>query len=329
MVETPTATAFTIDAAESDETDVPLLPADQKSSKKSAAIEPELFLVKQKPITAKIRTTINHLRKEAGFLSRFRGLQVAILIDFLHQLVVKIFVGASPPSMWAEPIVAIITTVALCRLEMAWTHIVISAPSDKRWFRRIPSVKSGKNVIIPTAIYAIAEQIALYMPVMLYLAFGLDKYHNAPYYGEMDKATRAMVLKQYFLVAISGLLMALLIVFPASVSLTRVQASMLPEENESIVPFDRTFGGKVKPEILGGNGSVGMLDAWKTFGWAARIRLVKLCVKVALIQVATTVVFAMVIFGEMRLIFGETRLITGDELQKAAMRGAGEMLGHD
>ena len=322
MVETPTATAFTIKSADPDEADAPLLSADQKPSEKGASTEPELFLVKQKPITAKIRTTINHLRKEAGFLSRFRGLHVAILIHLLHQLVLKVFVGASPPSMWAEPLVAVITTVALCRLEMAWTHIVISAPSTKRWFRRIPSVRSGHNVIIPTAIYAIAEQIALYMPVMLYLAFGLDKYHNAPYYGEMDKATRATVVKQYFLVAISGLLMAVLIVFPASVSLTRVQASMLPEENESIVPFDRTFGGKVKSEILGGSGSVGMLDAWKTFGWAARLRLVKLYVKVALIQVATTVVFVMVVVGELRLIMGK-------ELGKAAMRGAGNVLGHD
>lgn len=131
-----------------------------------------------------------------------------------------------------------------------------------------------------------------------------------------------MVMKQYFLVALSGLLMAVLIVFPASVSLTRVQASMLPEENESIVPFDRTFGGKVKPEILGGSGAVSMLDAWKTFGWAARIRLVKLYAKIGMIQVATTVLFVMMVVGELRLIMG-------DELQKMTEKGVQHVLGHN
>ena len=161
------------------------------------------------------------------------------------------------------------------------------------------------------------------MPVMLYFALGLDKYHNDPsHFAEIAEGERRMVVKQYFLVAISGLLMAVLIVFPASVSLTRVQASMLPEENESIVPFDRTFGGKVKPEILGGSGAVGMLDAWKSFGWAARVRLVKLYAKIGLIQCAATVVFMMMIIGELRLMMG-------DELQKMAEHGVTQVLGHN
>lgn len=116
--------------------------------------------------------------------------------------------------------------------------------------------------------------------------------------------------------------MAVLIVFPANVSLTRVQASMLPEEHESIVPFDRTFSGKVKPEILGGSGAVGMLDAWKTFGWAARLRLVKLYAKIGLIQFAITLGFIMAMVGELRLIVGE-------ELHKMAQRGVNNALGHD
>ena len=39
---------------------------------------------------------------------------------------------------------------------------------------------------------------------------------------------------------------------------------MLPDEDEAIVPFDRSFGGKVVPAILGGSGKLSIRDAWKT-----------------------------------------------------------------
>ena len=80
---------------------------------------------------------------------------------------------------------------------------------------------------------------------------------------------------------------------------------MLPEEDESIVPFDRTFAGKVKPEILGGSGAVSMLDAWRSFDRSARIRLMKLYFKVFIVSIFTTIMFVMVVIGELRLTMGD------------------------
>ena len=88
------------------------------------------------------------------------------------------------------------------------------------------------------------------------------------------------------------------------VSLKRVEASMLPDEDNTIVPFDKSFSGKFKPLALGGLGAVSMLDAWKTFGREARIRLIKLYVKVFAMQFAVAVMFTMIIIGEVRLIMG-------------------------
>ena len=79
---------------------------------------------------------------------------------------------------------------------------------------------------------------------------------------------------------------------------------MLPEEDEAIVPFDRTFAGKVTPEVLGGSGSVSMLDAWKTFDKEARLRVIKLYAKLFGIQIAVTVLFMMTLIGELKLIMG-------------------------
>jgi len=41
---------------------------------------------------------------------------------------------------------------------------------------------------------------------------------------------------------------------PTTVAYVRVTDSMLPGEHETIVPFDRSFGGKVTLAIIGGQG---------------------------------------------------------------------------
>lgn len=98
----------------------------------------------------------------------------------------------------------------------------------------------------------------------------------------------------------------LLLQIPASVTLVRVAASMLPEEDETIVPFDRTFGGKTTPTILGGQGKIGLVEAWRSFAWASRMRLVKLMIKVALIMMAVWVLFTIVLVAEAHLLFGDS-----------------------
>jgi len=64
------------------------------------------------------------------------------------------------------------------------------------------------------------------------------------------------------------------------------------------VPFDRSFGGKVVPEIVGGTGVLGIRDAWSTFDWASRVRLIKTYAKVILLQVLLVIVFTGVLIFE-------------------------------
>ena len=301
MIETPTATAFKVDPAESEEIDAPLLSEGQKSEKMTA-VESDLFLVKQKPITSKLRTAVKHLKAQGGRLARFRGLHVSLMYHLVHSIIVHLFTANASPL--ARSIVHIVTTVALCRFYMTWTHIVISAPSTKRWYQRIPSVKAGKNIIIPAAVFAIAQQVAIYVPRALFLAVG-ETLQNPSDYGSNPETVQKVALVQMLLVGLIAISSIILIVIPADVTLKRVQASMLPEDDESIVPFDRTFAGQVKPEILGGSGAVSMLDAWKTFDRSARIRLMKIYAKVFALQVAITIMFLMIAVGELRLIMGD------------------------
>lgn len=185
---------------------------------------------------------------------------------------------------------------------MTWTHIVISNPSKKSWFRRIPSRAAVRNILVPTAVSAFAEQATICVPGAL-LALSAQAFNEEKH--ENTARAQNIALLQMFLIGLIGIGIFVFITIPADVALKRVQASMLPEEDESIVPFDRTFAGKVKPEILGGSGAVSMFDAWKTFDRSARIRLMKLYLKVFLVAFCTTGMFIMGLIGELSLIMGK------------------------
>ena len=308
MIETPTSVAIIrTEVADSEDPDAPLVTLEEKSSEKASLAEPELLLIKSQPITAKFRTTIRHLRSRAGRLSRFRGAKTAIAFHLMHSALTNLVIFGLGGQRILEPLAAIVVAIALCRINMTWTHVVISENSTKPWWRRYPSYQSGRKTVPAIALWAAAQQLTILMPAMLFETFNLARYVEDPArWGQLHEEGRICVLKQFFFVGLVAIATAILILIPATVTLKRVQASQLPEEDEGIVPFDRTFGGRVVPESAGGSGVLGVFEAWKSFDWAARIRLVKIYAKTIAIQIAVSVLFLGIVYGEMRLIMGDT-----------------------
>lgn len=305
MIETPTATAFTATSIEEESVDVddPLLSEEQKSEKaKLRSLEQDLFLVKQTPITAKLRTTVKHLRSVGGRLARFRGLQVAIVYHMLHGFIVGLF---SSDFSTTRPVVSVLSSILLWQIPMAWTHIVISNPSSKRWYQRLPSRGVWRQILPATALFAIAQQAAVYAPMGVGVLFYNSFMEARLYDSENPNVVKSIIAVQALGVMAVAIAFVILVVIPAHVTLRRVQASMLPEEDETIVPFDRSFGGRVQPQILGGSGCVSMTNAWRSFDRPAAVRLLKVYAKVIAIQIAATVFFVLTIVGELRLIMGE------------------------
>lgn len=109
---------------------------------------------------------------------------------------------------------------------------------------------------------------------------------------------------QLFMAMFLTILLFVLLQVPATVAMVRVAASMLPEEDETIVQFDRTFGGLTTPEIIGGQGKIGIVEAWRSFNWECRRRLLKLVVKVAGIILAAWLLFTFVTMVEAHVLFG-------------------------
>lgn len=302
-IETTTSTAFQINEPASNEDGENLLntpasddlPAFLFQKKKSLdgypPVEPELLIVKSKPITATIRSTMKHLRAQAGRWSGFRGIGLAMVYSLLQVLLSAILSPLSP-GLLAGALAFMAVNVVLSGLDMAWTHIVISAPSRRPWWRRIPSLDRVKVTILPTAIWTVAVYASQLLPYALLKAFSLESHlHDPSWLRDATPQVQTSLLAKLVLVILAALISYVLILVPATITLRRVQASMLPDEDEAIIPFDRTFNGKVQPVVAGGSGAVSMLDAWRTFDWPARIRYLKLQAKIMAIIVATSVWF--------------------------------------
>ena len=260
-----------------------------------------------KPITSSLRKTILHLRSRAGYWSRFRGLSLficwAVVRGFIDSLLTTASFMKNPAGFG---VAAIASEVLLSRWELTWYHIVISEPSPKKWWQRMPSFRSRAwTKIAPlVALRSIVTQIAGGFPMLLCQSFGTMKHLRDPAF-EPGKKDMYNVFGQSLIVLFLTFALFVLLEIPATVTVVRVAASMLPEEYETIVPFDRSFGGKVTPAIIGGAGKIGMLEAWKSFPWSSRVRLLKLVGKVFAMIVAVWILLSMVVIGEAHLFLGD------------------------
>ncbi|KAG5302336.1 hypothetical protein I7I48_02653 [Histoplasma ohiense] len=257
------------------------------------------------PVTRSLRTAIHHLRTRAGPWSRFRGLGMYLCLGICRSALAQllIFGHGSAVNHFAHAVAQVATDVVSANLELTWVHIVISQPSAKSFWRRVPRYSSWVKIAPAVALRSVAAQLTFLLPA--HLGWRTHVWHmgkGSPF-SEPESDPRSEIA-----IAVSACLLAMcltvLIELPATVTMIRVAASILPEEEETIVPFDRTFGGNVQPAILGGSGKVGLLDAWKTFTWASRVRLLKVLVKTVGMIIAVTTTCAIFLAGE-ALLLGE------------------------
>lgn len=182
---------------------------------------------------------------------------------------------------WAVPrqfgiLIAFLATV---QLSTAWTHIVITVPSALPFWKRLPAFgKTFKATWLPVTAYWFATQVATGLPMWLGRAFGLAQWDSSR--PTAVPAYDGHAVWQSFIVVVAMALAVVLLVIPAEVILVRVQASLLPADADTIVPFDRSFGNRVEPEVVTGRGYVDFQTAWLTFERASWIRLYRLLGKI-------------------------------------------------
>lgn len=245
--------------------------------------------------TTSIRRTNNLLRTTGGWTANFRGLACAIVLS-----IAATFTGGAVS--WAVPhqVGHLIATLATVQLSTAWTHIVITVPSALPFWKRLPTFsKTFKATWLPVTAYWLATQVMMSVPRVLAGWFGLSQWD--PSNPAFVPAYDGHAVWQTLLIMVAALATIMLLVIPAQVILIRVQASLLPADADTIVPFDRSFGGKVEPEVVTGRGYVDFQTAWFTFERASWIRLYKLLGKIVIIEFVVYLLFCAILVPEFLL----------------------------
>jgi hypothetical protein len=251
------------------------------------------------PVTSGIRKTLTYLRAEAGILSMFRGLGYYIIYAFSEGFLNGLFVALLRPLLWvfADILVPVPIALLVWALNNAWLHKVISKPSQKNWVARVGEQKRTHSVLRAISLWALCRSASTFVTQTLTTIFVLSKFtvvDDKIHFAD-DASPRNTFLEAIGIYALNSLLL-LLFVVPATIVLVRVQASSLPENDEAIVPFDKTFGGKVDSTSGDGRNQLTLFDAWRSFKWPSRIRLLKTYAKYFMLQVTLGLLSAGVLF---------------------------------
>jgi hypothetical protein len=292
MIESPSSTAIieTAPPAYADEPDFPLEKKESAMPAEAMADQDiEITVIAHKPITANIHTSIRHLHTVGGFFGRWRGAGVGMVYHMLHALLTNFLTSLIGLGLGGHALMHIVSSIGLARIHMAWTHSMIAEPNSKSWFRRMVPRKQCKAILLPTVAFAVAQQVTVLMPIAVAFALGIpQEMHNQEFdfmSRDVSPAEAAYYAFALLSIPLTAIFVALAILLPASVTLTRIEAALLPEDQETIVTFDRSSVlGDFDLQTRGACRSV-FLQAWKSFEPAARLRLIKLYTKMFSLQI--------------------------------------------
>lgn len=241
--------------------DDPAAPQNKAPGASAPAALP-LVETNSKPVTSSLRATWRAIRGQNGFRAIFRGLACYVVYAFL------ISAGQSIFGLFLMAPMKLAMMLLLCQFSTAWVHIILTPSSSAHFWKRLPPFRQTlRTTWRPTVILWAAGLLAHYIPLLLLSGAGQLE-------GNETVWSAGLCLTLFF-----SLLFSIVGIVPAFVVLLRVQASLLPEDCETIIPFDRSFDGKALPSELGGQPFLTVGDAWATFSGAAWRRLVVLYIK--------------------------------------------------
>ncbi|KAK0266424.1 hypothetical protein B0A54_04917 [Friedmanniomyces endolithicus] len=324
MIESPSSTAIIEPKASPYADDAPPAYADaEKESFIPSEAEPdvEVTVIAHKPITSKVVTTMGHLQRIGGFRARWRGLGLSILYHGLHGTFSNLLAGVMGFGLVGHFISYIVVSLGLARIHMVWTHSMIAYPSTKSFWRRIVPRKQCKAILLPSLVFAVAQQATIGLPLMVALAMGLPeiKHEHVMATAQHENCGKMVLLALRFLaVPATAIFVVLAVLLPASMTLTRIEATLLPEDEQTIVPFDReAIVGELDLSVRGSSKAL-FVQAWRSIDRSARLRVVKMYAKMVLAQ------FTIVVIG-LHLAMAELYVIGGERLAVLIKSGAAQV----
>ncbi|KAL2137401.1 hypothetical protein VTI74DRAFT_22 [Chaetomium olivicolor] len=246
-----------------------------------------------KPITSSMRATSRLLRSQGGWLSHFRGFGLNVILSIMTVTTLSFFslVPFIPPRF-----AHLLALLALSPLSTTWTHVIITPPSSKSFASRIPNIRKVYLATwLPTTLLWAAAHAAIIFPTLLADLIRLPLRDPRQMPGDDGQQLDGSTIAKIICVAGVSLGLQVLLVIPAHTAVTRVQASLLPADEDTVVPFDRSFAGRVEPEVVTGKGFATFGAAIATITLRSWVRIYLLRVKVFAITTAVYVLIAAVV----------------------------------
>lgn len=304
---------FTLAVVEAPQVIVPAPWTDKKTDGDEA---PKVH--QERSITKSLRTTVRHLYAVGGQSALCRGmaLYISYLVVNITGSCIGWFLWTIPyidfddlegqdlpnPSDWTlryrlnavltETAFGVVSNMLLCSWLATWVHVVITQPTLRIWYRRLPPFFSVLRATwLPLLISPVVHTLFIEgLAVLLRHRLGL--------YGKSEAAAGVMTARnaQKTLVWLVVQSLRTFTGLSIGVALTRVQASLLSDEEETIIPFDRSFGlsgaNGLRPGLLAeSSGVLSFGDAWRSVTWMEMRRLLIVSIKILAVQAVVAAVF--------------------------------------
>ncbi|KAK9604787.1 hypothetical protein V6Z93_002738 [Aspergillus fumigatus] len=218
--------------------------------------------------TDSLCATIRCLRTHFGSWFYLRGFFVFLLYDMIKNRILPLLLPMHSVTPWQDKVRSAIYAAILANLQIVWVQIAFTKPSPKSFYQRLPKFSDWIRVAPLSFIEVLARWLIFSAAVSLQAAFlkaaGITDVKQDLFEPDgthlKETAQRGLEIS---IICIFPKLMEALVAFPARAAFIRMAASMLPDDDEPVVPLD--------PKVRE-NASLGILDAWKSFRMVSRAR---------------------------------------------------------
>ena len=171
-----------------------------------------------------------------------------IWVDAGVALLIPAFLPISVQTTLVSILTEFILTMFLATWQMAWIHVVIADKSPRCTYRRMLGYRHWPQIAPAAALNnaLICLTYSLNIAAVRFAAWTAIRLTATKHESEPSEGEGRGEFAGFF-TSILAAIFFLLLSLPARAVFASVAASMLPEELDPIVPFDRQFGGKVQP----------------------------------------------------------------------------------
>lgn len=256
----------------------------KKAFRRVGTFRPEPFGRKNRSLTRALTMPIESLGRKFFGLTCLRGLNALLIMSITQWYfgAVGDFLLSGQPKELESGYGAssIILIVFFGGSYALWTHYTITEPSD---YRSIYDHFPKNDILVElypiTCLWALCEHMTRSLPLALSRSsmFELRNYAWTPaLWSSLDASSQRSLLVKFGVVYLLYLVLVASLLVPASMTLRRIHASMLPDADEAIVPFTR---GNPKPreddESSTHSPGLSISQAWATLDWSSYFRVLR------------------------------------------------------